>query len=335
MKVTQSNNILSFSFENKVDYSISSLFSKVVLASRSHQFQIIELNFSKTRFVTLAGAMYLLFIVSSLIKSKATSRFNIETIITNCSKNLLEALANFGFFRVITTYGNLHGDIYIKNLSESKYTYWRNVLKQNPINISSVYQPISPIPDKNGENFEGDTKLYLNSFIDCFDVIWSNKMVIDMNNDILENSRKSFITAVYEATKNVWDHSESWGIGAIQSNKRNKTTFCLFDFGIGFINSYIKRMGNFERNLNNDKAKLNWLFNEHNSSVDPVIVKEASSSNSFNNHGLGLSRIAKFVDRTNGTWLIRTDKYQLLYKSKQIKISETTFFPGTQLMINF
>jgi hypothetical protein len=148
-------------------------------------------------------------------------------------------------------------------------------------------------------------------------------MVKNVSGEDNEFFRKSFISAVNESIKNIWDHSESWGTVGLHSNKYQKNTFCLFDYGIGFINSYIKRIGSFERNSINDKAKLEWLF------------KEGHTSNDMNNHGRGLKKIADFVDMNDGIWYIKTDKYLMKYQKQKLTIDEDSFFPGTQLMINF
>lgn len=66
-----------------------------------------------------------------------------------------------------------------------------------------------------------------------------------------------------------------------------------------------------------------------------MAFEEHNTSNDDENHGRGLARIAKFIDATNGIWLIKTDKYMMQYDSKGLKITEQNYFPGTQIMINF
>ena len=97
MEVTYSHNIFSLNLEGKIDYTLPFSYEEIISKSSSNTFEIIELNFSKTKFITLAGALYLLFIVSSVVKSKRTFHSNIETIITNCSDNIMEILASFDF----------------------------------------------------------------------------------------------------------------------------------------------------------------------------------------------------------------------------------------------
>ena len=99
---------------------------------------------------------------------------------------------------------------YVKELSESKFNFWRQAVKEiGSSSINSVYQPIYIIPNKSSNSFENDIKSYFDSFLNCFNYIWHNGM-IKYPTDAF-HARKSFITAVNEATKNVWDHSAILG----------------------------------------------------------------------------------------------------------------------------
>jgi hypothetical protein len=187
-----------------------------------------------------------------------------------------------------------------------------------------MYWPISIIPKKTSDSFESDVSSFINNFIVYFNMLIKYKMIVNLKKETLEYARKGFISAVNESTKNVWDHSESWGAASIYSSRKQKTTFCLFDYGIGFIKSYIKRIGPFEREVKNDINTLRWLF------------EEGNTTDEINNHGRGLKKIAEFTEIVDGILLIRTDKYVLQYdRTRKLQISETSYFPGTQVMINF
>lgn len=323
MTLSYSNNVLTLKLGKKIDYTVSKHYALLRQGIESHSFQIIDIDFSQTKFITLPGGMYLLFILSSIISSKNKKNIYIESRISNLSEPLLVSIANFGLINVFITYANLKVPEAIKQLSESKSNYWKNIVKKRISNLNAIYWPVTIIPTKTSDSFENDVSSYINNFTDYFNALNYNNFISNLSGEVLEYNRKSFIRAINEATKNVWDHSQSWGAASIYSSKNNKTTMCLFDYGIGFINSYIKRKGEFERNAANDKRILRWLFEEHN------------TSNDDENHGRGLARIAKFIDTTNGIWLIKTDKYMMQYDSKGLKISEQSYFPGTQIMINF
>lgn len=323
MKIIYSNNILTIKLGKKIDFTIYKYYEAIKHSSDNNSFQIIEIDFSETTYITLPGGMYLLFILSSIINYKSKQNIYVESRISNLSEPVLASLANFGLINVLIIYANLKVSDDLKYLSDNKINYWKNTVKKGNSNLNSIYWPVTIIPSKTSDSFENDVSNYINNFIDYFNALSYNKMIGSLSGEILENSRKNFIRSINEATKNVWDHSYSWGVASIYSSKNNKTTLCLFDYGVGFINSYVKRRGAFERNVANDKAILEWLFNEYN------------TSNEGENHGRGLARIAKFIDITKGILLIKTDKYMMQYDLNGLNIYEQPYFSGTQIMINF
>lgn len=324
MEISINQNILTITFDQKIDFTISSFFEKTYLVTNTNHFQFIDLNFSKTKFITLPGAMYILFLVSGLINNRKRNGLYLETIISGYSEYLLHILLNFGFISTLRTYGNLKSTSYVDELNEKKMHFWRKAVKKTDFLLDSLYWPIAIIPNKTSDSFLSDSSTFINNFTIYFQMLVDHEMIEILEAKKLENLRKDFIRSVNESTKNVWDHSESWGAASIYSNRVNKTTFCLFDYGVGFINSYIKRKGIYERNEKNDIAILEWLF------------KEGNTSDDINNFGRGLPRIAKFVFEAKGLLMIKTDKYILSYNYREgLKIGKDSFFPGSQIMINF
>jgi hypothetical protein len=322
--IENSLNILRIDFNTRIDYSIISSYDKVINGARRNSFKILELCFKKTKFITLPGAMYIMFIVYAIVNTKERDSQYVETRILNCSEAVLSIISSFGLLNILKFYGNLKLESSVSRVSEFKYNYWKRVLKDGNYNSDSIFWPISIIPPKASNDFESSISSFINGFIDYFNILVQNNMVENINEKGFDNTRKDFIRAVNESTKNVWDHSESWGAASIFSSRREKSTFCLFDYGIGFINSYIKRKGTYERTIDNDKRILQWLF------------VEGNTSNDDNNLGRGLPRIAKFVETSRGVMLIKTDKYILKYDYKKgLEIINSEYFPGTQIMINF
>jgi len=324
LEVRNNQNILTLGFDSKVDYKIFAYYNNIFSISKNNIFLIIELNFSKTIYITLPGAMYLLLIVSAIVNYKIKIGLNIETRISNCSENIFNVLSSFGLIDMLKLYGNLKIDAYSNALNENKTRFWKTSVKQTDYNLNSIFWPIAIIPVKEGSSFEDEIKNFFNGFTTHLWLIIKYGFINNLNIEKIEFIKKDYISAINEATKNVWDHSESWGIASIYSNRYQKTTFCIFDYGIGFINSYVKRKPSSKRTLKTDIQILNWLF------------KEGNTSDEINNHGRGLAKIAKFTDNMKGTLLIRTDKYMLKYDCKNgLIIFEKTYFPGTQIMLNF
>lgn len=325
------DNVLTLHFEHKVDYKVAAFFHENFVPLHNRPYEILELNFAATKFVTLPGAMYVILTCVSLVNAK-TNKAHIS--VTNCNNAVALALANFGLLSALKSLGSLLINPEMNKLSDDRIHFWREFMKDDPLkqwnsseknyryNTTNLYWPITFIPVKTSEYFERENSKFINSFIVYYNLLVGNGMILNEKANI-EFMHRYFIKSINEGVKNVWDHSESWGITAIQSNKINKTTFCLFDFGIGFINSFIKRKGEFDRNNTNDKEKLKWLF------------QEGNTSNIGENHGHGLAIIAKFVDITQGILLIRTDKYEMVYTRARLTVRDSSFFPGTQIMINF
>ena len=323
MEIRLVNNSLVLFFDKKVDFTVYCYYSDLI-NTKNFTFQSIELNFSKTEFVTLPAALYILFFINDIEKTKKKNNIYIETYITIYRENLIKALSNFGLINILKTYGNIKLNEEIDSLNLNYLNFWKVKVKINNYHLNNLYWPISTIPAKTGMHYEAEVGSFYNNFISYFDLLLNNSMIPNLNDDNVELYRNYFLKAVNESTKNVWDHSKSWGVAAIHSNKLQKTTFCLFDYGVGFINSYVLRKGGYERNKTSDLEVLNWLFIEGN------------RSNEEGNHGHGLSIILKFVDITKGILLIKTDKYMIQYtKNKGLLINESSFYPGVQIMINF
>lgn len=323
MDIYVKENIFVLRFEKKVDFTLTSIYNRALSLAKNEKFQIINLDLALTKFVTLPGAMYILLLISEIVSVKKRNRLHVESRLTNYSGDVILSLANFGLISMLKIYGNLNNtDSYISSLSIERYDFWQKAIKSSQI-LPNLYWPISPIPLKTHIGYLESISYFYNNFNDYFTKL-STQNRFDSLDSASTEIRSSFIKAVNESTKNVWDHSESWGIASMQSTKTMNTTFCLFDLGIGFINSYIKRLGKYERSVESDKKVLMWL------------LEEGNTSNEANNHGHGLAIIRKFTNITNGYLLINTDKYTIRFNKKtSFKIEEKQYFPGTQIMINF
>lgn len=324
MQLLVNDNILSIVLDKKIDYHITSIYQEAVNLSRTNEFVYLQLDFSNTSYVTVAGAMYLIFISHQIVKIKQTKKIYIETRYIEGTQNVTSTLLNLGFFNILKIYGNFITDNIQEKEINARIEYWKKAIQNPNSNLKSIYWPITTIPRKFGKNFEMDAYNFYNGFFNFFYALDQFGLISNLDNETIKFIEQYFNKAINEATKNVWDHSESWGIASIISNSSTKTSLCLFDFGVGFINSYIKRMGDFERSLQSDIAVINWLF------------EEGNTSNINTNHGHGLTVLQKFTDLSNGILVINTDSYLIQYsKTKGLIFNQKSYFPGTQIMINF
>jgi hypothetical protein len=323
MNIYFEQDTLFIGLDETIDYKITESYAALYKSIETNQFNSLYLDFSKTKFITLPGALYLLMIVYFVINFFKNHKV-IETYIFGYSEKILDILLNFGCINSLKSYCNLNLDSELDQRSRSRLSFWdyrvRNINKR----LNSIYWPISPIPLKHGNNSDQGLFKFFNNFIDSFKAICQCEMIENWERGTLDYLELNFVKAINELTKNVWDHSDSWGVASIQSNRINKTTFCIFDFGVGFINSYIKRKGPYKRSISEDKRTLDWL------------LEEGHSSNTGDNHGHGLSVIKKFIEIADGVLLISTDNYIITYSNKtNLKIDVKSYFPGTQIMMNF
>ena len=317
MRVYEFDNYIEIKFDYKVDYILYREFEKIQ-SIEIEKIQIVYLDFSSTGFISLAGGIYIIYFTHYL-KKKNNS---IETRIKSIKNNVANTLAKFGFFKCSKFYCNLHLNEDIEKINKRFLEYFdiSNISEQ-----SSIYWPIRTIPQKSGNSFETDDAGYTNSFIDYFNLLVSSGKLPTYNIS-QEEVRKGFIKTAYELGLNVWEHSNSWGLSSIQSTDETKTTIAICDYGDGFIGNYIAKNPEYKTSSNDDKNLLKELLKDG-----------GTSKLNKNKNGHGLSRVINFTRNVEGTLLIRTDRYEITLKKNQEepKISETKFFNGTQVFINF
>lgn len=306
------NRYLILKFDRRVDYKLYENFEKIQSLEKLI-FYIVYLDFSETKFVTLPGAVYIIFFLDHLRRKK-----QIETRIIDIDYSITSILSKYGFFNCAKLYGSLVLDQNIENINT------KHLENLNIQDLSSLYWPIRTIPEKSGHHFESDESGFTNSFIEYFNML-NNRGKLDTYKDNLDIIKKGFVKAAYELGKNIWEHSQSWGLYAIQSADKTKTNLVICDNGVGFIGSFKLRNPGYSGSTKKNKELLEWL------------LIDGNSSKGEDKNGHGLTRVIDFIRVTNGILLIRTDQFEITVKGKQTipEIKENTFFKGTQIFINF
>jgi hypothetical protein len=143
-----------------------------------------------------------------------------------------------------------------------------------------------------------------------------------------DNDISKFIEANGELIHNIFQHSDSWGLGSIHANPTQGTTVSWHDIGLGIkesLNSSPKVGIDFDKFTDDYKA-MKWAITEGNSSKEK-------------GNGAGLNVVEQFVLEKKGYIDIRSGN-SLLRKTPLDKIGEkywnhkiVPWFPGTQ--INF
>ncbi|WP_417855159.1 hypothetical protein [Xanthomarina gelatinilytica] len=315
MEIEIENNYIVFVFGRKIDYKLYSRFESVEKVE-SQAFNQLFLDFSQTSFITLPGIIYVLYFLNHLKKNKEF----FETRLINIKANIARQLAKFGFLNSSITYGNLFLDSELEIINNRLMS---NFSLENVNNQSSLYFPIKTLPKRSGEHFESDGSGFTNSFVDYFNLLDMRGEFEGLVNK--ELVKKKFTKAIYEIGKNIWEHSFSWGLAAIQSTESTGTSIAICDNGVGFIGSYKHRNPEYVINTDNNRNLIEWL------------IVEGNSSKGKNKNGHGLSRVFDFILEVKGTLLIKTDAFEITLKKDQEKpkIKSSSFFVGTQVFINF
>lgn len=309
MEIIIESKSIELLYDSNIDYRLYSNFDKIQLIAKEEIDQVF-LNFSKTKYITLPGCIYIIFL---LYEIKLHNKY-FETRIISITENLIHVLTKFGFFESSSFYCNLKVD---KQISDLVYSY-------NYSNTSSIYWPIATVPPKLDRHFESNNAKFTNGYSEYFDLLIKNKLISSDKYSITE-IRSKFNKSIYELVKNIWEHSNSWGLASIQSTDSTNTTIAICDYGIGFIESYKKRNSSYQDNSNNNNKLIESQLEDN------------FSSKSEHKYGHGMARVKEFVDLMNGILLIKTDKFKVTYngKTKEQTIENDNFFKGAQIFINF
>ncbi len=279
------------------------------------------INFQITSTITLSGLLYLI-CLSGYLYNNAVVRYNLtfDCQIINLREYVLKFIMNFGFLQQMISKGNLFRvngiDLLInKELIETEDKFVQRQLgkRKSGDNSKGLIMPASTIVMGERESFESYVYNIRNQFSDYY------YRLIDLDffsitNDIDENFH-GFSKTIFEIIKNIYDHSKSWGIGAIHA-RDDGVEIAYYDIGIGISNS----MKSSEKY--SSKTSLELI-------KQALIDGESSKNNTGNNAGRGFTVIQKFVKKRRGFLSIRTDKYHLLNKIEK----EINWFPGTQIVV--
>lgn len=305
---------------NKVEHNI---IHDIDIENVSVDYFVID--FQKTTKVTLSGILYLICLSGYLCektKENSDSRFYCEII--NIREYLLQFMMNFGFLQQMSNKGNLYKvnniDLMIDRKlidAENKFVKHQLQKSKSSENEKNLIMPASTIVMGEKRYFESYVHNFRNLFSDYY-----NKLVfldfISVHNGAdgeIDEYYHEFSKTIFEIIKNIYDHSKSWGIGAIHANEKG-VEIVYYDIGIGITNS-MKSCEKYSANKSIDLIKL--------------ALKDGISSKPENgdNKGRGFSVMKKFIEKRNGLLSIRTDKFHLVNDKEK----ETNWFPGTQIVV--
>lgn len=164
--------------------------------------------------------------------------------------------------------------------------------------------------------FENHCQVFVNSLVDKFEHLFQSGHISGIS------SVRGFWSANLELAKNVFDHSEGWGLAAISASPRLGVTVTFHDVGIG-IPTAVRRCSREASDIRSDEAALRWSLIEGNSSKP-------------GNSGLGLHIVQRFVADANGTMEIRSGICRLRHapSSADWQSSLVPSFVGTHVSLH-
>ncbi|WP_417559120.1 hypothetical protein [Mesoflavibacter zeaxanthinifaciens] len=290
-----------------------------------NDYNYVVFNFKKTKKISLSGAISLICLSAYLVEDvKGRNNINLFCEISQLNEKQMNLLMNFGFFKEMVQKANLR---MINNIDlsfkkellelESKYVKHQINKTKSSEKLYTLIMPIATIPIGSEELYETRIYTFRNSFFNFYQKLIENGMLNSTAKNVEENldDFEEVLNAILEVIKNIYDHSRSWGIGAIHA--RNKHVEIVYqDIGIGIANSMRENPSFKELS---DKEVILHSFK------DGI----TSKSENGNNMGRGFTIIRDFVRVRNGYLSISTGKYNIIND----KFKQINKFQGTQLVL--
>jgi hypothetical protein len=314
------NQILGVEISENLSHSSFFEFIKPI-----NDYNYVIFNFKKTKKVSLAGAISLI-CLSAYLVNDAKERHNINLFceISQLNEKQMNLLMNFGFFREMVQKANLR---MINNIDlsfkkellelESKYVKHQINKTKSKEKLYNLIMPIATIPIGSEDLYETRIYTFRNSFLSFYQKLIENGILNSTakNEEEYLDDFEEVLNAILEVIKNIYDHSKSWGVGAIHA-RNNHVEIVYQDIGVGIANSMRK---NTSFSSLSEKEAIIHSFK------DGV----SSKSGNGNNMGIGFTIIRDFVKKRKGYLSISTGQYNIINdKFKQIKKVE-----GTQLVL--
>lgn len=314
------NQILEIEIPENLSHSSFFEFIKPI-----NDYNYVIFNFKKNKKVSLTGAISLICLSAYLLEDvKKRNNINLYTEISQLNEKQMNIIMNFGFFREMVQKANLR---MINNIDlsfkkellelESKYVKHQINKTKSKEKLYNLIMPIATIPMGSENLYENHIYTYRNSFFNFYQKLIENGMLASTAKSEEENldDFEEILNAILEVIKNIYDHSKSWGIGAIHA--KNKHVEIVYqDIGIGIASS-MKENTNF--NSLGEKEAIIHSFK------DGV----TSKSENRNNMGRGFTIIRDFVKERGGYLSISTGHYNIINDKYKV----INKFQGTQLVL--
>jgi len=308
---------------NVFETVLSNLLESIVNESLSIESIIFDM--SKTEFIKLGGLISFLSLCGAIKEKRLSSHIENTTVhLQFPNDSVMEYLHWMQFFRISSDCQFIENSESLCKKDDEYFEKWENTLNR----YRNVYDPAKkkdhkakyfPIhfirPNLRSTDFDSTFKKFINDLVDVF------QPVFEYNLKFPKEHMRKFFQSNKELFKNIFDHSGSWGLVAVQVMKNN-VIFSYSDIGIGIRRSLNKFLQN--------KYRLDEID-------DCLAIKEAtkkgvsSKEQAEENMGLGLFIVSQYAKKAKGKMVIRSGKchYSITSGGKQVN-----HFPGTQIHIS-
>jgi hypothetical protein len=308
-------------FESQLSELLRKLQDQHVLADT------IIFDMSKLKHISIGGLISFLSLCGALKEKKIfedTRDLKIELELP--STKVMDYLHWMQFFKISNIYGLIENSESLSEQDKEFFKIWKNKIRKyrteiDPMKREQYKARIFPIrfipPSAKITDFESECIRFVNDLIDVFEPV----LEYDLN--FPKELRRGFWESNRELFKNIYDHSKSWGIVAVQVLK-NEVVFSYSDVGIGIKNSLQETIMS-KYTLD----KIDDCFAIKEAIKKGVSSKKIDFKNSCN-LGLGLYIVTEYTKTTNGRMVIRSGEclYSIKGNPKKVK-----YFLGTQIHI--
>lgn len=296
-----------------IDFLIKSMPKKDVFGEQKRI--DVLLDFSQVKYIFPEGVLSIICFCFFLRNKSIFPINDVHIHLNSPPENVYTYLTILGFYgqmsiksEIIEIQNIVHYESELKKERKARCEYNKPLfaVKPNPIIL-----PIETIPMQidsiSGRDFENMLGVFVNHTIDTFGELFQSTHYNFSGED-----QHDFLLSNVELYKNVFEHSQSWGIGTIHARPNHGTTVCYFDTGVGFRGSVNK--------FSTDLQAIEWS-----------LVDGNSSKAGDDNDGFGLTIVQDFVLKRNGNLKIRSGNCLLEITSKSRKNKLVSEFPGVQI----
>ena len=281
----------------------------------------IVLDMSRVRLVKPAGVCHLICFLAWLSGRAGRA---VPLSMVRPPEAVASYLTTLGFFSILRSVAGLLGsedliklewDRRIRRLDRSRTRPVR--MQQTSQASRAVMLPIElipqPSPKQTTGSFENDCLAFVNRAADTFEQVFEADCGVALGNI------RQFWQANVELYKNVYQHSQSWGLATIVARPAQGAVVSYHDIGIGIPGSLSSSSG-VQPNFGTDNEAITWALEEGHS------CKKGNS-------GLGLSLVTSYVEAALGTIEIRSGSCRLhrAGATTQWFAEEVTPFAGTHI----